>query len=186
MARPGRRTTAALGALALTCALTAGAPPLATTTDTPGLVAETVGPDGATTSSYDDGSTFTFEAPGTTSSTASTTSLRLTSLASTRRSRDWSASYAGTVTSQYFHHDGGEVRLAVRPFTNCGTSQTVHLLVATSWGGYARSATASVPCGGGTVRWTTPEGNKKFQLVDPNTRDAYSPVGASGTVYWND
>lgn len=182
MARSGgRRTAAVAAALAVGCALSAAAPGEGTP-DAPVLVEETVGPDGSTTSVYDDGSSFTF-APAA----GPRASLRtFATLASSRRSRDWSATYAATVTSQYFHHDGGEVRLVLRPFSNCGISQTVYLQVATSWGGYTRAGRASVGCGGGTITWTTPEGNKKFELVDPDTNDAYSPVTASGVVYWND
>lgn len=169
-----------MSAVALCGGLTAAGKPAQRGYDAPEVIAEHVNEDGSTTSVYDDGSSFTFEAP-------TLTELALSDFSTMAvRSRDWSATYSVSITSQYFHHDGGQIKLVVGPISDCGIDQTVYLQVATSWGGYTQTGKQSVPCQGGTLTWTSPEGNKKFELQDPNTNDQYFPHDVSGTVYWND
>jgi hypothetical protein len=175
-----RVVAGAVAALAMCAALTAGGSPKGSHNDV--LVAETTNADGSTTSSYADGSSFTFEAP----ETAPASTLGVSALATARQSRNWTATYSVSITSQYFHHDGGNITLAIGPFSDCGVAQTVYLLVATSWGGYTQTGKQSVGCGGDTVAWDSPAGNKKFEIQDPNTNDQYFPHDVAGTVYWND
>ncbi|WP_155859500.1 hypothetical protein [Cellulomonas sp. KRMCY2] len=173
---------AAMAAVVVCGALTAAATPEGPQNDKPVLVAETVNADGSTTSKYSDGSSFTFEAPSTGPAEIGLNAVTASSV----QSRDWTATYSVSTTSQYFHHDGGQITLAIGAFSDCGVSRTVYLLVATSWGGYTQTGKKSVACSGGTITWDPPEGNKKFEIQDPNTGDQYFPHDVAGTVYWND
>lgn len=98
-----RMAAAAMAAIAMGGALTAAATPEGPQNDKPVLVAETVNADGSTTSKYSDGSSFTFEAPSTGLGEIGLDAV----IASSVQSRDWTATYSVSITSQYFHHDGG-------------------------------------------------------------------------------